>query len=219
MYSVILASSMIKTVIKNPAPGCGIIKDLADIQLGYQFRTRVEGHPKGMMLLVQVKDVNRARREVDFTSALRFYPERDTTKQLLKPGDVLFMGKGSAPFACVVRDLPGPAVAGGMFFILRAKPRRVFPDYLAWALGQEKTMRALMVASGTGVAMPVIKRSVLEDFRIPLPPLAVQQRIADLARLALDEQELLQEIADQKRALIQVVCERMSKPTEGIRDE
>jgi restriction endonuclease S subunit len=187
------------------------IRTLAEIQLGYQLRKKPEAAEAGGILLIQLRDINKDRTALEFSAdTVRFNPERGIEKQLLTEGDVLFMAKGSKPFACTVRNLPGPAVANGMFFILRPDTQRVAPEYLAWALNRDEAVRALMNASGTGVTMPVIRRSVLEEFTITLPPLEIQQRIGELNRLAEEEQELLKGLAEQKEKLIRAICEEIS---------
>lgn len=185
------------------------IRNLAGIQLGYQLRTKPEENRAGDVLLIQLKDVNKSRTRLEVTEGtVRFDPERSIEKQLLHEGDVLFMGKGSKPFACTVRGLTKPAVATGMFFILRPDTKLVLPDYLAWVLNQEKSLTSLLIASGTGVAMPVIRRRVLEEFSIPLPPLTIQRKISELQRLMAEEKDLLCELAAQREELIRGVCEK-----------
>jgi len=187
------------------------IRKLAEIQLGYQFRSKPEGDEQGSVQLIQIKDILPDRSGILPESALRFEPDRDTTKQLLQEGDVLFMGKGSAPFACAVHELPGPTVAGGMFFILRPDTQRVLPDYLAWVLNNKRTKQRLMIASGTGVAMPVIRRTELEKVQVSLPSLELQKKIGELLELETQEQNLMNELAEQKRLLTEAVCRKLTE--------
>ncbi len=190
------------------------IRNLAEIQIGYQLRTKPEGDDAGEVLLIQLKDINASRTQLELSDkTVRFDPERGITKQLLNEGDILFMGKGSKPFACPVRNLPGPAVATGMFFILRPDAQRILPEYLAWALNREQILRKMLIASGTGVAMPVIRRSVLETLSIPLPPLAIQQKIGALLKLSNEEQKLMNTLAKQKKTLMQGICEKLCDQT------
>lgn len=190
------------------------IRNLAEIQIGYQLREKPKANKAGEVLLTQLKDINASRTQLELSNeTVRFDPERDITKQLLNEGDVLFMGKGSKPFACPVRSLPGPTVATGMFFILRPDAQRVLPEHLAWALNREESIRKMLVAAGTGVAMPVIRRSVLETLSIPLPPLETQQKIGTLLQLSSEEQELMSELAQQKKTLMKGVCEQLCEQT------
>jgi len=186
------------------------IRNLAEIQLGYQFRSKPQGDEQGSVQLIQIKDILSDRSGLSHRDALRFNPERDPTKQLLQEGDVLFMGKGSAPFACAVSGLSGPTVAGGMFYILKPDTTRVLPDYLAWCLSRKETLRTLTIASGTGVAMPVIRRSELEQFSIPLPPLEIQRKIGELQRLNREEKNLMNELTAQKETLMRAVCNKLA---------
>jgi restriction endonuclease S subunit len=186
------------------------IRNLAEIQIGYQLREKPKADEAGEIRLIQLKDINASRTHLALSEeTVLFDPERSIEKQLLKEGDVLFMGKGSKPFACPVHGLPSPAVATGMFFILRPDTKRVLPEYLAWALNREDNLRKLLVSSGTGVAMPVIRRSVLEEFSIPLPPMETQKIIGELLRLSDEEQELMIELAEQKKTLMQAVCRKL----------
>ena len=186
------------------------IRNLVQIQLGYQFRSKPEGDEHGSVKLIQVKDILPDRSGILSDKALRFEPDRDPTKQLLQEGDVLFMGKGSAPFVCTVRGLTGSTVAGGMFFILRPDTQRVLPDYLAWVLNDKRTLEKLMIACGTGVAMPVIRRKELEKVQVSLPPLELQKKISELLKMKAQEQDLMKELAEQKEILTEGLCKKLS---------
>ncbi len=187
------------------------IRNLTEIQIGYQLRKKPEGNEAGEILLIQLKDINASRTHLEISEeTVLFNPERSIEKQLLEEGDVLFMGKGSKPFACPVRNLPGPAVATGMFFILRPDTGRVEPEYLAWVLNSRQVLEKLMIASGTGVAMPVIRRTELEKLNIPLPPLEIQRRIGELQELNRQEQNLMNELAEQKQILVEGICKTLT---------
>lgn len=185
------------------------IVKLTDIQLGYQFRTKPEGDESGSVALVQIKDILPDRSGINEKSPLRFEPDRNPDKQLLQEGDVLFMGKGTAPFACTVGKLSRPTVAGGMFYILKPDTEQVLPSYLAWVLSNKQTLEKLKIASGTGVAMPVIRRAELEKLRIPVPPLEIQRLIGELQELKTLEQTLMNELSEQKKILVEGVCKRL----------
>ncbi|MDD2236923.1 MAG: restriction endonuclease subunit S [Kiritimatiellae bacterium] len=183
------------------------IKNLVEIQIGYQLRQKPKADDDGKILLIQLKDINTSRTQLEFTEeTLRFDPKRSIERQLLEEGDVLFMGKGSKPFACVVRNLPAPAVATGMFFILRPKMKRILPEYLAWVLNSKRTLDTLMIASGTGVAMPVIRRTELEKVSIPLPPLETQKKIGELQELNRQEMDLINQLSEQRQILTEGIC-------------
>lgn len=186
------------------------IADIVKIRAGYTFRSTPAADVHGTTLLVQQRSVNESRTAIDFGSALRFAPERDCSGQLLHEEDVLFMGKGHSIFACPVASPPEPAVAVGLFFVLTLKHAgRVLPHYLAWVLNLRSTREQLLMASGSGVTMPVVRRGVLEDLTIPLPALAIQQQIVDLNQLMVAEKSLMHELTEQREILIAAVCHNM----------
>ncbi|QBG48273.1 restriction endonuclease subunit S [Verrucomicrobia bacterium S94] len=192
------------------------IGKLAEIQIGYQFRSKPKADENGSVKLIQIKDILPGRNGIHSDSALRFEPERNPNKQLLQEGDVLFMGKGTAPFACRIMKLTGPTVAGGMFFILRPDTQRILPEYLSWVLNNKQTLEKLKIASGTGVAMPVIRRKELERLTIPLPPLENQQRIGEIQALKELEQNLMKDLTKQQQLLADGICKKLM---EGKTDE
>jgi restriction endonuclease S subunit len=74
---------------------------------------------------------------------------------------------------------------------------------VAWYLNLPQTQHYFTQNSGRGVHMPVVRKSVLEDLEVPVPPLATQRRIAGLYRLELEEQELTQALLAKRALLLQ----------------
>jgi len=190
------------------------VANLAEISAGYQLRFRPSEDKNGRVLLIQPRNINAERTAVNFNEVLRFEPARNYSKALLKEGDVLFMGKGTAPFACAVYNMPTQSIAAGNFFILRPDEKRILPEYLAWMLNRKKIRETLLIASGAGVLMPVVRKKDLEDLKIPLPPLEMQKKIIELHRLMAEEKWLMRELAEQKELLIRGVCKKLTGESE-----
>jgi hypothetical protein len=192
------------------------IGSLAEVRAGYQHRLAEELSESGAFLLIQQKDILSNRSGVDYDQAARISPQRSHAKQVLREGDVVFMNKGHAPFACAVRELPEPAIASSVFFILRPDTVRILPEYLAWVLNRRQTRHEMLRAAGSGSAMPVIHRKALEGQGIPLPPMETQCAIAALVRLVAEEKEILLQLAEQKGLLVDGVCEKLISGTTGL---
>ena len=190
------------------------IGNVADIRAGLPFRSRPEAAENGSTVLVQQKNVNESRTALNFAETLRFTPERDISSHYLCEGDVLFMGKGHSIFACAVNKLFCNTVATGLFFVLsitQDNKERVLPEYLAWALNRKSVREELLLASGSGVSMPVVRRKVLEELKITLPPIETQQNIVDLHLLSVKEKNLMEELAEKRGILINTACEGLLK--------
>ncbi len=56
--------------------------------------------------------------------------------------------------------------------------------------------------------MPVVRRAVLESIDIPIPPITVQQQVADINALMLKEQDLYRKMAEKRKFLMTEICLR-----------
>jgi restriction endonuclease S subunit len=191
----------------NSTPKQPTIKDLVQIRAGYQTRKEVKSTPSGTHSLLQIRDFNEERTEIDLKNITRIEPGQISEDQVLREGDVIFLSKGARNFSFAPSALPDPALAASYFFILRPA-RSIAPDYLAWFLNLETTKNLLRKYATHGAHMPVIRRDVLEDLEIPLPDLETQRKIVELAALAERQHRLLAELAAMKKLLATAACLR-----------
>ena len=54
--------------------------------------------------------------------------------------------------------------------------------------------------------MPVVRRAVLENLDVPVPPEEIQKKIAELDALMRDEQNQLEKLAKKRKDLIAAAC-------------
>ncbi|MBL7867158.1 MAG: restriction endonuclease subunit S [Flavobacterium lindanitolerans] len=171
------------------------ISDIADIRFGVYSRTEEsEGIP-----YLQV-------RQFDEYGILNGLPDEfieldhKSDQQLLKDGDVLFVGKGNRLFAWCYRETDGPYIASSIFFVLRPNQNIIYPEYLSAVLNAPQT-KAVFQQIGSGTNIFSIRKSELGAFEIPLPSLEKQKKIAALAELHQKEISLTQHLLNQKRYL------------------
>ena len=182
-----------------------LIRDLARIRAGYQTRKGVKATPGGSHALLQIRDFDEERTEIDLEGITRIVPGPINEEQVLRAGDVIFLAKGAKNFTFVPKGLPEPALAASYFFILRPG-RRIVADYLAWFLNLKSTRRMLSRYVGQGTHIPVVRREVLENVEVPLPAIETQRIIVELAALADEQQRLLTDLADKKQLLATAAC-------------
>ena len=110
----------------------------------------------------------------------------DAAKRLdgvtVEPGDVLLNITGdSVARTCIVPDNVLPARVNQHVAIIRADPELLDYRYLNYYLASP-FMQAHMLglAVGKGASRNAITKAMIEDFSIPLPPLPVQRRNADI---------------------------------------
>ncbi len=138
--------------------------------------------PAGSCHLVQISDLNNdgTFRNEDFT---RIQPNETVNPSLyLRPGDILFPNRGTRTTAAVLTYTAENILAGAQFFVLTRKSTEVLPEYLAWTLRTTEAARYFS-SRRKGTLVQTLQRFHLEEFPVPLPSLAVQRKILELADL------------------------------------
>ena len=93
----------------------------------------------------------------------------------------------------LVGEVPDAAVCSPHIFVIRVRPGAAEPGFIAWALKQADAQRQI-AGTATGGTVKILRRSVLEEMCLPLPPLAVQKQIAALIDSAHEERLALERL-------------------------
>jgi len=184
------------------------LKKLATIQSGYINRGKIEPRDDGTCLLLQAKDVDAGQPSYRTDALVRFMPSLSGKDWFLKHGEILFMARGARNFSVLMGELPENVLAAACFFIVRVSSPEILPKYLCWYLNQLPVEEYLSRFSGRGVHMPVVRRAVLESIDIPLPPLAIQEKVSETDKLLQIEQGLYKKLAEKRKYLITEICLR-----------
>lgn len=159
------------------------------VRAGYPFRGAIDEIRGGAVQAVQMKDLDPLH-GIDWDGVIRTQLTGRREPDWLLPEDLLFVARGTRFHASCVGELPGPAVCGPHLFQLRVRPgHELLPAFLAWQMNQAPFQRALRRAA-EGSSQLSVRRPVLESLPIGLPPLADQERIVALARLAQRERQV-----------------------------
>jgi hypothetical protein len=195
---------------------CLKLSKIAEIRPGYLSRGQILSTENGAYAILQIKDFNESRNQVDFTRITRFDPASRCEHQVLSKGDVLFLGKGHKNFAFPVGDLPSSTVAAGYFFVLKPDTEKFLPEFLAWYLNQPVIKKYLHKYSGRSVHIPVVSRAVLENIEVPVLPLAFQRNIVELDRLLSEEEELCRQLHEKRSLLLEAACLKGATPKASV---
>ena len=182
------------------------LKRIARVRSGYISRGKIEPREHGTHFLLQAKNVDGHRLTYVTDSLIRFSPSLAPKDRILETGDVLFMARGARNYSLLMREMPDSVLAAACFFVVTVSSNQVLPSYLSWYLNQPPAQNYLSRHSGRGVHMPVVRRAVLENLDVPLPPLETQKKIAELDSLMHQEQQLLTKLAQKRKDLISAAC-------------
>jgi restriction endonuclease S subunit len=155
----------------------------------------------GSCRLVRISDVSQDGTWVNENFARIEPAERIREEHVLRTGDVLFPNRGTRTTAIVYRLEAPRALAGAQFFVLRPDQAKVLPEYLAWFLRTEDSAR-YFEGLRKGTYVQIIQRSDLAELAMPLPSLETQQKIVEVAALAVEERLLAERLAALKARLV-----------------
>lgn len=183
--------------------------ELAEVQMGYPFRSRLEHDPQGDVAVIQMKDIDDANR-LHAEEAIRVTLPKGKTHHLLCAGDLLFRSRGRSNGAAQVLEGIGPAVLSAPMLLIR--PHKVLPAYLCWYINAPAT-QAQLAALAEGTSVRMISAEALKALEVPLPSQATQQRIVQAAALAEQEQTLLARIATLRQRLTTHMLMKLAHPS------
>lgn len=180
------------------------IEDCADVQPGFSAKSAIVNQPEGTLQVITAQHVTKGEAyRYHEDHALLITPPKFYEKYLVTAGDILFMSRGISNYAVLIEAVPDPTIAPLTFFIIRPKPN-VLSEYLAWCLNQDM-MKTKLTEIRSGVGTPMIPSKEFREISIPLPPLAIQKKIAELGRLQMREKQLLKQMTDETDRLHQAI--------------
>lgn len=160
------------------------------------------------MIAVQMKDVS-------LTEGIRWIDCLETeltgkrVPEYLALGDILVAARGSHNYATQVDQALAAtgkqAVAAPHFFVVSLKQNDIMPEFMVWLLNQAPIQR-YFEQNAEGTLTKSIRRSVLEETPVVIPPLAKQRAIIAMANTMRDEQRLIQKLINNGERLMSAIA-------------
>lgn len=177
------------------------LKELVVVLSGYPFRSKIDDEPSAEACVVQMRDIGNDHK-INWDTLVRAHPKGRKKPDWLDNGDVLFLSKGNNNPAILVEGIPSPCVCSPQFYLLKKKVDDIDSEYLAWIMNQEPSQdyfRSNREGSGT----LSVRRSVLENLEIPVPPLSVQRDMVQLQYMVKREEELQAKLLENRMQMIE----------------
>lgn len=188
------------------------IKDIADIQNGYSFRSKIETAEDGNVRVLQIRDIDSDGRVLT-DDLIRIDFERIKRSYFLKKDDVLFTTRGiNRRAGCVLEEIPD-AIFVAQISALRVKSEVIIPQYLAWYLNQ-KPAQNYFDSFASSSHIQNIKMTVLNDLGIEIPSIETQQKITEIDRLHRRENDLIEILKEKRGQLIEQTLINASRKKE-----
>jgi hypothetical protein len=179
------------------------LKQIATIHAGYPFRGKIPEVLGSNVVAVQMKDVSQTE-GICWSGCLETELTGKREPDYLTTGDILVAARGSHNYAVQVDQTliatGKQAVAAPHFFLVRLKrdslnKKDILPEFMVWLLNQPPAQR-YFEQNAEGTLTKSIRRSVLEEAPVVVPPLAKQRAIVAMADTLREEQKLLQTLVN-----------------------
>lgn len=180
------------------------LKEVADIKVGYQSKSRIWEALDGTHRLIQSKDFD-SRRMLHTDKLIKLFPERKPTLYEVNKGDVLLQARGIEHFAYCLNESLENTLAAGTFYILRIKSTNISPGYLAWWINQTPS-QVYIKSHAIKSAISFISKRAIAYLPVRIPSLDIQHKIEKTVELWQREQLLQHRLMECKDRLIQAVC-------------
>ncbi len=188
------------------------LKDIALVQMGLSFRSRIEPDADGNVAVIQMRDLTEDNK-LDYRTLTTVNINGIDERHLVECKDLVFRSRGRTTTAAIIDQEPGQAVVAAPLFLIRATSEKVLPEYLYWFINLPSS-QAFLHSRATGTAMAMIGKSALDALEIPLPNLETQKQIVALADLLHKEQRLMRDLAEQKEKLVKAIQMRLATESE-----
>ena len=188
------------------------LKDIALVQMGLSFRSRIEPDAHGNMSVIQMRDLTEDNK-LDHSNLTTININDINERHLIKYKDLVFRSRGKTTTATIIDEEPCQAVVSAPLFLVRVTNKNVLPEYLCWFINLSSS-QAFLHSRATGTAMTMIGKSALDALEIPLPNLETQEQIVALADLLNKEQRLMRDLAEQKEKLVKAIQMRLAIESE-----
>ena len=180
------------------------ITEIADVQIGYQFRKKIEPADDGTNRVIQIRDFDE-NHTLNRECLSRVRIDKSTEQYLIHQGDVLFLSRGHRNWAAPIIDELQNTVAAGHFFVIKVRNEIILPEYLAWYINQSPAQEYLHNIARRGTHMPLVTLSAFKGLPVDVPDIATQHRIVELSRLMEREKKLLAELQEKRLLLINTI--------------
>jgi Type I restriction modification DNA specificity domain len=181
------------------------LKGLASIAAGYPFRGAVDALPSGDVAVIQMGNAN-PEVGVDWMTTRRVELPSKRSANFLAPGDVIFTTRGTRNYALALDAIPGLAVCSPHFFVMRVNDQScILPAFLAWQINQRPAQEYFQ-REATGSYILNIRREVIENLPLVIPPLEQQNTIVALAHAARAERVALAKLIENRNHQIEAIA-------------
>jgi hypothetical protein len=192
------------------------LADIALITSGYPLRSAVEALEPGEVHFVQIRNTS-PDADIDWAEVPKVTLPSKREPAWLSDQDVVFTARGTRTLAYPLVGTPAKAVCAPQFFVLSVKNTgMISPEFLAWQINQ-KPAQEYFQRTATGSYIQNIRREVIENLPIAMPPIEQQQLIVNFWRAAQRERATLNRLIENRNNQLEALAIGLLQTSSGAR--
>lgn len=185
------------------------LNKLAQVSAGYSFRGKIVDEADGEAKAIQMRDVSKDKGINWQTVANTNVPLKtlsDNSEAWLTAGDIIFTARGHNNYAYEITGCPSKTVLSPHLFRIRIIDASIItPTFLSWQINQ-KPAQTYFSKNTEGSAIVGIRRTVLDNLPIYLPPIEEQHKIINIVRCWEKERDVLNTLQENHRNMMDAVA-------------
>jgi hypothetical protein len=190
------------------------LADVARISSGYPLRSSVELLEPGDVHFLQIKNLS-LETEISWEQVPQVSLPSKREPVWLTNDDVVFTSRGTRTLAYPLAATPKKSVCAPQFFVLSLEnPGKILPEFLAWQINQKPAQDYLQRAA-TGDYIQNIRREVIENLPVVVPPIPQQRLIVKFWRASQRERFALNQLIENRTNQLEVIAIGLLKPSNG----
>lgn len=180
---------------------------ISKISAGYPFRGKIDELPDGRVAVIQMRNVDPIA-GIDWPNLSRVELPRANVNAFLIKGNIILSTRGGRNIAYCIEERHEQVVCSPHFFVIRAKRQVILPEFIAWQMNQ-KPAQDHFAAGATGSYILNLKREIVEQLPIVVPPLDEQQLIVELDTAAKAERALFTRLIENRTIEMAAIAKRL----------
>ena len=189
------------------------LKDIASVQMGLTFRTRLEQSQHGNVAVIQMKDFI-ADNRLDSENLALVEMSNLRKHHMVHVNDLIFRSRGITNTAALVDWGIKQTVVSAPLLRIRVDDSSVIPGYLCLYINLPSS-QAFLQRNATGTVMQLVGKQTLDALEVIIPSLDTQHEIVELNYLTEKEQYIQNQLSKRRKQLLNSIIRRFIISTDG----
>ena len=175
-----------------------LLGEIAQVQVGYSFRSGIEPSAKRGILVVQMKDLTGFVVSLGSLVAVEDLGFKESHR--VRTGDLVFRSRGGSFKTSIISLTSTPMILAAPLIRIRPEPF-VVPAYLNWYFNLEST-QAQLTERSRGTTQLMVGIDDLKQLVVDLPDVSTQEAVVSIVALQQREHDLADRVSARRHQLV-----------------